>query len=342
MSDDDRVRATTPPRLAVIITATLLGGMIAAVAVVGSSALEAPLTSAARDALREEGISGVAVRFEGREAVLTSLGASAQQLTAAGRVVQAIDGVRWVSIDDASVVAPRAALAVAEDGAGVVSVTGLSGTAAEASAIQDAVRTAFGPAATARITVREGVAVPTWSGSEPELFAALAQVDGVSFALDGDGARVGGSAADPEGVRHRLESVLGTIPLLSTLTQAGPTPAEVAAINGTVIRFGADSVALNAAARRQVTGLAEALRRFPEVQVLLTGHIAIPVGTEADAVAFSLRRATAVAEALVADGIAADRIQVAGAGTAHPVGDNSSASGAAANRRVTVLIEGDG
>ena len=83
MGDDERARVTTPPRLAVIITATLLGGMIAAVAVVGSTALESPLTSAARVALGDAGVEGVSVRFEGREAHLRAEGASDAQLAAA-------------------------------------------------------------------------------------------------------------------------------------------------------------------------------------------------------------------------------------------------------------------
>ena len=66
--------------------------------------------------------------------------------------------------------------------------------------------------------------------------------------------------------------------------------------------------------------------------------IAIPVGTEDDAIAFSLQRAQAVADALIADGIAPERIALAGAGSSQPVGDNATAEGAAANRRVTVLI----
>lgn len=339
MSDDDRARATTPPRLAVIITATLLGGMIAGVAVVGSNAIEAPLTAAAQGALRDAGITGIDVHFDGREGFLTPVGASEAQLADATRLVQAIDGVRWVTIDRPGAAAPQPSITVTEGPDGSVVVNGLAGTAAEASAIQDAAQTAFGPGTVAEVTVEDGVAVPAWSGEVPDLFAALAQVDHLEFTLAPDGASVSGEALDPDGVTHQLGAALGTIPLDSTLTQAGPTEEERAAIDGTVIRFTADSVTLDAAARKQVAKLADALRRFPMIGVTLTGHIAIPVGTEAQAVAFSKERAQAVADALVRDGITADRIEVVGAGSSQPVGDNSSAAGAAANRRVTVLIE---
>ena len=336
--DEERERVTTPPRLAMIITATLLGGMIAAVGVIGANALEPPLAHAAESALDQAGISGVAVRFDGREAFLTPAGATAGQLQDAKRVVEAIDGVRWATIVRADSSAPPPTLVVLQNSDGDVIVNGLAGTAAEASAIQDAAQSAFGPGTVAEVTVQDGAAVPSWSGSEPELFAALVQVSRIEFALDADGAHVAGEAADPAAVVEQLEAALGTIPLVSTLQQAGPTDEEAAAIDGTVIRFVADSVTLDATARSQVAGLADALRRFPTIGVTLTGHIAIPVSTEADAVAFSRQRAQSVADALIADGIDAERIDIVGAGSSQPVGDNSTQAGAAANRRVTVLI----
>jgi outer membrane protein OmpA-like peptidoglycan-associated protein len=342
MSDDERARVTTPPRLAVIITATLLGGMIAAVAVVGSAAVEAPLTTAAREALRDAGVTGVSVRFDGREALLSSDGDPEADLSTAVRVVSTLDGVRWATVESPRDDAPRAILSVEESADGAITVTGTVGTAAEASAVQDAARAAFGPGATASLTVRDGVAVPTWSTSVSALFTALAQVDGVRFTLDPSGARVGGTASDPARVTGLLDAALGDIPLTAALERSGPTAEQAAAIDGTVIRFAADSVTLDGAARAEVARLADALRPFPEIGVALTGHVAIPVGTEADAIAFSLRRAQSVADALIADGIDASRIDIVGAGSSQPVGDNATAAGAAANRRVTVLIEGDG
>jgi predicted flap endonuclease-1-like 5' DNA nuclease len=56
------------------------------------------------------------------------------------------------------------------------------------------------------------------------------------------------------------------------------------------------------------------LLRYPSIRVTLTGHIAIRVGSEADAVAFSARRAQAVADALAAAGVDAERLDVMGPG----------------------------
>ncbi|MGE3194654.1 MAG: OmpA family protein [Microbacteriaceae bacterium] len=334
---DDRARATTPPRLGVIITATLLGGMIAAVGLIGSDSLEPKLTQAAQSALRDAGLDGVDVRFDGREALLTSAGATPAQLAQAERVVEAVPGVRWATVDQpGEALAPTLTVTAGADG--IVTVSGTVGTAAQASALQDAAVAAFGPGTVAEVDVIEGVPTASWTAHAAELFAGLAQVGDLDFGIDADGAMLTGAAADPASAQEAVAAAVDPLPLTAVLQQAGPTAQEAAVINGTIIRFTADSVTLDAEARQKAAELADALRRFPEVGVTLTGHIAIPVGTEDDAIAFSLQRAQAVADALVADGIAADRIELAGAGSSQPVGDNSTAEGAAANRRVTVLI----
>jgi OOP family OmpA-OmpF porin len=334
---DDRARATTPPRLGVIITATLLGGMIAAVGLIGSDALEPKLTEAAEIALRDAGLSRVDVRFDGREAFLSSTGATPAQLAQAERVVEAVAGVRWAVIEQPEEI-PAPTLTVTQGADGVVTVTGTVGTAAQASALQDAAVAAFGPGTVAEVAVVDGVPTASWTQNAGDLFAGLAQVGDLDFGIDADGAMLTGASADPAAAEQTIAASVAPLPLTAALQQSGPTPDEAAVINGTIIRFTADSVTLDAEARQKAAELADALRRFPEIGVTLTGHIAIPVGTEDDAIAFSLRRAQAVADALVADGIAADRIELAGAGSSQPVGDNATADGAAANRRVTVLI----
>jgi outer membrane protein OmpA-like peptidoglycan-associated protein len=321
----------------VIITATLLGGMIAAVGLIGSDSLEPELTAAAETALHDAGISRVDVRFDGREAVLTSTGATPAQLAQAERVVEAVAGVRWATIEQPEEV-PAPTLTVTQGADGVVTVTGTVGSAAQASALQDAAVAAFGPGTVAEVNVVDGVPTASWTQNAGDLFAGLAQIGELDFGIDADGAMLTGASADPAAAEQAVSAAVAPLPLTVALQQSGPTPEEAAVINGTIIRFAPDSVTLDAEARQKAADLADALRRFPDIGVTLTGHIAIPVGTEDDAIAFSLRRAQAVADALVADGIAADRIELAGAGSSQPVGDNGTAEGAAANRRVTVLI----
>ncbi len=87
-------------RMAVIVTSTLLGGMIAAVGVIGSEALEPRLTENARAALDDAGFTSVEVQFDGREAFLSSPSATGERLTAAALVVEEVGGVRWTTVVD--------------------------------------------------------------------------------------------------------------------------------------------------------------------------------------------------------------------------------------------------
>ncbi len=55
--------------------------------------------------------------------------------------------------------------------------------------------------------------------------------------------------------------------------------------------------------------------------------------------ALSQRRAQAVADALLAAGVSASRVQVEGLGQSRPLGDNGSAEGRARNRRVEIVVK---
>lgn len=78
------------------------------------------------------------------------------------------------------------------------------------------------------------------------------------------------------------------------------------------------------------------LREAPAIKVEIAGHTD-NVG-DADAnLALSQQRADSVREALVARGIAADRLDAKGYGASQPVADNRSEEGRAANRRVEMV-----
>lgn len=100
MAPEHRVPDSTSGarRWTVIVTSTVLGGMIAAVGVIGSEALEPRLTENTRAALDVAGFTSVDVRFDGREAFLSSPTSSSGRLAAAVRVVEEVEGVRWATI----------------------------------------------------------------------------------------------------------------------------------------------------------------------------------------------------------------------------------------------------
>jgi outer membrane protein OmpA-like peptidoglycan-associated protein len=232
--------------MAVIVTSTLLGGMIAAVGVIGSEALEPRLTANARAALDDAGFTSVDVRFDGREAFLSSPTATSARLSAAERVVEDIDGVRWATV--------------------------------------------------------------------------VSDVD-----------EIGGGTSTPT----------PTATPSPTPTSVPLDPVSAQWLESTDVLFEADSVALTDAAVIQLSQVAALLTDRPDLRLTVTGHIAIATGTEADAIAFSQQRAQVVVDELLRRGARPGQLTVVGAGSGDAVGDNATADGAAANRRVTFAIEED-
>lgn len=86
-----------------------------------------------------------------------------------------------------------------------------------------------------------------------------------------------------------------------------------------------------------LSALRDFLSANPQARAELVGHT--DASGDADAnTALSLARAEAVRDALEAQGIAADRIAVRGAGPSEPLADNATAEGRAQNRRVEVIL----
>ena len=74
------------------------------------------------------------------------------------------------------------------------------------------------------------------------------------------------------------------------------------------------------------------MKAYPNVQARVVGYTDNQ-GDPSSNLALSQARADAVKQALVANGVVADRIVTAGFGEANPVADNASESGRAQNRR---------
>jgi OmpA-OmpF porin, OOP family len=83
---------------------------------------------------------------------------------------------------------------------------------------------------------------------------------------------------------------------------------------------------------------ATTLNRYPRRNVEVIGYTDSS-GTDEHNQWLSERRATAVTEALVRDGVSARRITTRGYGAANPVASNATAEGRAQNRRVEIILE---
>lgn len=103
------------------------------------------------------------------------------------------------------------------------------------------------------------------------------------------------------------------------------------------ILFAFDSDAVRPDLRRDLRVLADSLYRYPDTVVDVIGHTD-NIGSDSYNNALSLRRAQAVANVLINEGVRSSRLRVSGRGRYEPVASNRSESGRAQNRRVEIVI----
>jgi outer membrane protein OmpA-like peptidoglycan-associated protein len=129
---------------------------------------------------------------------------------------------------------------------------------------------------------------------------------------------------------------------LAALEQAGQVKQEqrgtVITLSGSVI-FASGQAELLPSARSKLSEVATALKSGGrEPKILVEGHTD-SIGSEEANRELSLQRASAVRDALVSNGVSADRVSVEGFGETRPIADNSSQAGRANNRRVEIVIQ---
>lgn len=103
------------------------------------------------------------------------------------------------------------------------------------------------------------------------------------------------------------------------------------------VSFGSGSAVLQPGASATLRGVASAMKVNPGLKVEIEGHTD-SVGLAAKNQTLSTRRAQAVKNFLVKEGVAADRLSAVGHGSAKPVDSNDTAAGRANNRRVEFKV----
>jgi outer membrane protein OmpA-like peptidoglycan-associated protein len=99
------------------------------------------------------------------------------------------------------------------------------------------------------------------------------------------------------------------------------------------VNFEHDSAILTSASTEVLDRVAQSLNDWPEVRVEVGGHTD-STGSDGYNLGLSERRAKAVYEYLIGEGVAAGRMTSRGYGEANPIADNSTSTGRAKNRRV--------
>ena len=104
------------------------------------------------------------------------------------------------------------------------------------------------------------------------------------------------------------------------------------------IGFYPDSSVMLPGEQAKLDRIAQILMRYPERDILVSGHTAL-AGTAEGRMNLSIERAKAVADYLLSRNVrSADRIVIRGYGAERPVADNSTEDGMRRNRRVEITI----
>lgn len=104
------------------------------------------------------------------------------------------------------------------------------------------------------------------------------------------------------------------------------------------VLFDVDSSSLRAESRTTLRDLADVMERYPDQTVQVEGH-ADSTGADDYNQRLSERRAQAVADYLVSQGVARNSIRAVGYGESRPRDTNATAAGRQLNRRVEISIQ---
>lgn len=151
-------------------------------------------------------------------------------------------------------------------------------------------------------------------------------------------ARAGETAAAAE--RERA-AVAARNDLRTRLNAALPTRESnrglVSEVGG--VQFATGTADVSSAARESLARFAGIVASYPGLRFNVEGHTD-NTGSPATNSELSLRRAIAVRDYLIGQGVPASSIDVDGFGPSMPIADNSTADGRARNRRVEIVLSG--
>ena len=104
------------------------------------------------------------------------------------------------------------------------------------------------------------------------------------------------------------------------------------------IGFYPDSAIMLSGERDKLDRIADILKRYPDRDILVSGHTAL-AGTSEGRMRLSVERAQAVTDYLLSKGVrSSDRVVIRGYGADKPIADNATEHGRRRNRRVEITI----
>lgn len=167
------------------------------------------------------------------------------------------------------------------------------------------------------------IALSELSTAEAELAKKLAQAQAAEAALARREADLAFAAADS--LRQQLQ----------TLTATTDSRGQVMTLSGDAFASGQSN--LRPEARANLQRVVEFVGRSPGKNVLIEGHTDSQGSANLNQV-LSQRRAEAVRDALIQEGVDGSRLTAVGIGKDRPIADNATAEGRARNRRVEIVV----
>ncbi|MBX3020688.1 MAG: OmpA family protein [Bdellovibrionales bacterium] len=155
----------------------------------------------------------------------------------------------------------------------------------------------------------------------------------------GKGAAIGAALGGGLGatVGHRMDKQAKE---LEKIAETKRTEQGLVAKLKSDILFDSGKAGLKAGATNNLSQMAAIIKKYPENVLTIKGYTD-STGSPATNKTLSEQRASAVREELVKGGVPTDTITVIGMGPEAPIGDNKTAAGRSANRRVEVEITVD-
>ncbi|MOA00288.1 Outer membrane porin F precursor [compost metagenome] len=145
------------------------------------------------------------------------------------------------------------------------------------------------------------------------------------------------SDSDNDGVCDNVDKCPDTPANVTVDADGCPAVAEVVRVELDV-KFDFDKSVVKPNSYGDIKNLADFMKQYPQTTTVVEGHTD-SVGPDAYNQKLSQRRADAVKQVLVQDGVEASRVSSVGYGESRPVADNGTAEGRAVNRRVEAQVE---
>lgn len=160
------------------------------------------------------------------------------------------------------------------------------------------------------------------------------QLDQRDVALEQTREQLDQERAAREEAEQRAEDAMQRLRELAAVRQQGEE--TIVTLSGEVL-FVTDGDTLRDTARQRLLPLADALRSRPDTMAIVEGHTDSR-GSDEYNQRLSQRRAEAVRDFLIAEGVPAARLSAVGRGESSPIAANGTAEGRANNRRVEVHL----